>query len=159
MGVSGKVTLVAQPKVKKELKITRDQDKKIQAVLADPATFGTSLNMVYMTEAADTMLEELLEPEQKLRLNGLWYQQNGELVLRLPAVAESFHISDEQAAAIESIAKECDDASMALFQKPGRDTQKKVTELKAAASAKIHSLLTTEQAEAWKLALGKPFKF
>ena len=158
-GVNGKIGLLAQPKVKKELKITKDQDKAVQKMLADPASFGTSLNMEYMTKDADAKLVDVLEPAQSARLQELWFQDNDLLVLRLPEVGAMFSLSEDVQSKVTEIAKQADADKLAIFQKPTNSSEKKLKEIKAAAVLKIKELLTAEQQAAWTLALGKPFKF
>jgi len=161
-GVEGKIAVVLLPEVKKELKLTRDQEKAITKVMEDEVNSFSSLsvNREYLTVDLDEKIAPILDEQQAQRLEELWFQRNGRLILRLPVVAERFKIEPDVHAKLQAIARATDAKILDRLQKNrGRSLPKEVRALKDAASNEIAALLTPEQESAWQSANGKPFKF
>ncbi|MCC6403957.1 MAG: hypothetical protein IT207_08095 [Fimbriimonadaceae bacterium] len=161
-GVEGKIAVVLLPEVKKELKLTRDQEKAITKAMEEETNSFSSLsvNREYLTIGLDEKITPILDEKQAQRLEELWFQRNGRLILRLQVVAARFKIEQEVHAKIQAIARATDAKILEQLQmNRGRSLPKEIRALKDAASNEIAALLTPEQESAWQSANGRPFKF
>lgn len=166
MGLTGKMMLVAMPEVKKELKITKEQDKKIKETIeqfrTDPTLTKTLPDMHYTTREMDKKVVEHLDEAQRARLLELFIQENGYICLTEKEVSEPLALPKEtQEKAEEIIDKLMSDvmASLMESQKEGKIDMKAIDGFKKQAQADIKALMSPEQEERWKAMQGKPFKF
>ena len=164
-GLNGKVMLVETREVKKEIKLSPDQDKQIQSLLKDAEKNASSYglpDMHYMTRALDQRLDSILNADQSARLQQLFLQANGLLTLTEKSVSDALGISDDVLNQAKSIIKTRDkdtmDAAMSV-QKTKKFDQKKIDEINKSANDALVALLTAEQVEKWKSMQGAPFKF
>lgn len=163
-GITGRSLLVSMGDVKKELKLTKEQDKQIMKAIQDygeAAKQGqASFDFMDPMAGVDPALEAILNDEQKVRLEQLFVQANGGFALVDKKVAAALKLTDEQKAAIKKIADQANsDAlnSMRTAHSPGsvKAVQKKHDE----AGDQMKALLTPEQATEFAAMQGKPFKF
>lgn len=166
IGITGKIQLISYPSIKKELKVTKDQDKQIQSMLTSLQASGaagfSSFNPVYISKEIDTKLDELLTDVQRARLKELWYQANGFFMLRLPGPAEEIHLEAEAAAKVIAICEAHDEEVTELMMQSQRNGSKLKGMLEAKRKeyqSKVEALLNEDQKKAWTGLLGKPFKF
>lgn len=166
MGLTGKLMLVAMPEVKKELKITKEQDKQIKDAIekfrSDPELMKSMPDMHYTTREMDKKIVEFLDEGQRARLLELFIQENGFICLSEKEVSESLGLPKEtQDKAEEIIDKLMDNvmASLMESQKKGKIDMKAIDGFKTQAQSDIKALLTPEYEEKWKAMQGKPFKF
>ena len=152
--------------VKKEIKLTKEQGKQIEALLKDaqkdPSSLGGMMDMHYMTKSLDKKLVTVLDDPQNLRLQQLFLQSNGLVALSEPEVSSELKLTDEASTEVQAVIKAFDKAQMSLMmdvQKTRKIDQKKMDGLRAQAEADISALLSQEQREVWKAMLGEPFKF
>lgn len=163
MGVSGKIEILLIPTAKKELKITKEQDKAIQLAMkdADKSENLAGLDFKYPTKNMDAKLDAVLNDEQRLRMKQLWYQRNGYFVLQLSEPAAELKLTDEQASQVATICSDKDSAAMELISggKVGSNIIKKMKAVAKEYEVKIAAILTEEQKTAWTTLIGKPFRF
>lgn len=164
-GVEGKFALVVMPSVKKELKITKEQDKALADLMkemqSNPQKFVSGFDMTYMLKGVDEKVDAILTEKQRLRMKELWYRLNGPMILRLSGPAEEIGLNDDQRAQIGSLCSEADSKIMQAIQQGSRQTKfpEKLREVRTTYGKQVLDRLTPDQKEAWKKALGKDFKF
>jgi hypothetical protein len=165
-GLTGKTVLLAMNEVKKEVRLTKEQSRQIEALFKDgqrdPNSLGATMDMHYMTKSLDKKVVALLDGSQNIRLQQLFLQANGMVALSEPEVASGLRLSDETLAQVKALIKAFDKAQMSAMmdvQKTRKIDQKKLDGLRAQAEADISALLSQEQRDAWKAMLGEPFKF
>jgi Spy/CpxP family protein refolding chaperone len=167
VGMTGRFMLVMMPDAKKELKITKEQDKQIQQVMKEandaarsgqmPAGFDFMNPMGHL----DPKLASILTPEQAARLEELFVQANGGFSLLDSKVSTALGLSDEVNGQIKELNSEAAAEQMRTLQggmrsKADADKLKKV---RADYGAKMLALLSPEQAKKFETMKGKPFKF
>lgn len=164
-GMEGKVILLTQKSIKKEIHLTPAQEKKIQAMMkgleSNQAGFGIP-DMHYMTREIDARLVDCLEPEQLKRLHEIFLQANGLVALSEKSVIDALNLSPEQIQQSKSIIKAFDKESMAKLmetQKTKKIDNKALEQLRQKANEDLTAVLNAEQQDQWKILLGTPFKF
>jgi Spy/CpxP family protein refolding chaperone len=168
-GMKGRLMIVMMPDAKKELKITREQDKQIQEAIkkadAEIRAGGlpAGMNMMDMMNPMammDPILVPILDDVQKIRLEELFLQVNGGHALTDATVAAAMELDDDQKAQIKAIKAE---ASQDLLSRmSGLRSQSAANELKKKQKEfgdKMLAVLRPEQAAKFETAKGKPFKF
>jgi Spy/CpxP family protein refolding chaperone len=161
--ITGKFMMYMKPEVKKELKISKEQDKRINAGVQEAAKSmqergAAGIDFTNIYKPMDDALLAELDEVQKARLDEIYLQYNGAAVLRFEERAVQFGLTDEQKAAVKPINKKLDDDAMAALRSGGSDPMKKVRPLVKAANDEILEKLTPEQRDAWTKALGKELK-
>ena len=166
IGTTPRMMLAMSPDVKKEIKLTKDQEKKILTAMQDFAKsaqsgqFGAGFNMANPMAAMDPLLEPILNDAQKQRLEELFIQLNGGYALTDPKVAAALELADGQKEQVEAIDKEATEELTGMLS-----SVKSNKDLKAAKAKhkefgeKIRALLTAEQAAKFVAMQGKAFKF
>jgi RNA polymerase sigma factor (sigma-70 family) len=198
---SCRLALLAKEPVQRELKLTREQLKRLKETqtkqqqnllglvgqapgnfLQDPDTIRKKLEELH--GEAEKGVDNVLTTAQAKRLGEISLQQRGGHALSDSDVADALKLTEEQREQIETIrseaAKELQTLAMKEmqgimkfegnpfdFQKAaekmdkGRKTfdkfAKKSEELSKSTSKKLLDILHTEQKDAWKKLLGKPF--
>src|SRR5262249_42834774 len=131
-------TLIQNPQVKGELKLTDQQVEKL-------------------TPAAWKTLSEVLDAKQLKRFREIYLQQRGNSVYLEADVRKELNITADQAkkiqAALDTQAKE----QAALFESGGFDFEK-LQAIQKNTTAAIHGVLTVEQKTAWTKMIGEPFE-
>jgi hypothetical protein len=133
-------TLVQNPQVKGELKLTEQQADKLPA-------------------AAMKALSEVLDANQVKRLKQIYLQTRGNVVYLEPDVKKDLKITDAQAKKIqEAIDKQTKDQAD-LFQGGfDQDTFAKIQELQKTTDDTVLGTLTADQKAAWTKMIGEPFQ-
>ena len=163
IGLTGKTMLLAANEVKKELKLTKDQEKQIQGMMNDaqknPAKYA-SMDMTYMTRGMDKEVVTFLTVEQNARLNELFWQFNGLFALSEPELCTALSLSEEVRAQAQTLVRAYNKATTDEFiSSKGRPDKKKLETLKSEAVKSLEGLLTPSDLDKWKEVQGKPFKF
>ena len=166
IGLTGKFLMLHMEQVKKELKVTKEQDKAVaklfETVSKDPSSMGMSMDMHYMTRSLDAMIAPLLDEAQNKRLQELFLQYNGLLAVTEKEVVTALGLSEEVQAKATAIVKKHDrDAMTTLMEtrKTHKVDTKHLKEIDEMAKADLTALLTAEQNEKWKTLVGAPFTF
>jgi type 1 glutamine amidotransferase len=163
--------LLGQDAVQKELRLSADQLKKLEALsekmrgktqdafALDEPERGKKLRE--LNQENDRALATVLSPAQAKRLKQIVYQQQGTAALATPAVAEEIGLSGEQRQRIAKINEETSTRLRELFRPgapPDGAARAKMQALRKAGSDRILAVLTDTQKTAWKDLQGEPFK-
>jgi len=185
----GGISLLADPLVQKELKLTPEQVEKAKAkgpevgqavrkIFEDAGGFQALRDL---SEEDRTKLFEkvagvqadavssILTSDQKPRFHQLELQRAGSQALSRKDVVEALKITDEQKAKLQAIQTETRQARMQLFQSGGNPQdmtederlafRKKMESLGKDETTKSFAVLTADQAKQWKELIGAPFTF
>jgi hypothetical protein len=106
-----KSEVLMQPEVQKDLKVSREQMKQIQAAMQSmsQANMANMPNMNNMGDASamvssmDAQILAPLSPDQTVRLNELWLQYEGPRVLRDKTVSDQVKLTPDQVSKIGDI--------------------------------------------------------
>jgi hypothetical protein len=134
-GANDYFSLVNNPQVKGELKITDEQAAKVPA-------------------AGLKVLKEILDEKQFARLQQIYLRQKGNAAYLETEVKKELKITDAQARDIQAALDEQAKAQAAI---DGFDFAK-MQELDKAATAKIQNVLNDSQKSAWTKMIGEPFE-
>ena len=158
------INLLRNPKIKEEIKLTDEQETKIQEVNAEGQKKRAEL-LRKQQQATNEAIRETLEPEQRARLEQLAVQQQGIGALSDPKIAKKLKISDEQSEKIVAARRGLTDKQRQLFQDI-RDGIVARDELLAKQKAareemekEILEILTMAQQTRFKEMQGKKFNF
>ena len=163
--------LLMDPAVKKEIKLTDEQDKKVQQELGDLIQEGPNGSKQLMIgpgqdlDDVDQRIEKLLNAEQIKRLYELHLQRIGYRGLTLPRVAKELKISGDQEAKIESILEEYQRKLMEKMQEQQQEggvirvTPEMTAELDREMAKELEKTLTAEQKKKWEAMQGAKFTF
>jgi Spy/CpxP family protein refolding chaperone len=178
-----KPILLANDGVKKEIKLTDEQDTKVRKIVRDVfdkyqpefrKAKGDREKQVQLVlestketrERLNKALPDILSPEQLKRLDQIQIQVNGIASFKRQDVQKKLNLTDEQKAEIRKIgeglkedaAEVLKDASSAPLRKiPGAIV--KVKELKNTATQKAIDKLTSAQQQTWQEMIGEKFDF
>lgn len=158
-----KMMTLMLPEVKKELKITKDQDKQLNQSMKEmqknpSAMMGSGETLM---DGVDKDLEAILSPEQYSRLVELWIQHEGPIVLHRKSLRTKLEVSEEQGEKLDAAHVEMQQAVQAIMMK-GIRSKGDANKLKAVQDdfgKKALAILTPAQAEKFTAMQGKPFKF
>lgn len=135
-------SLLRNPSVSKELKLTEEQLAKLP-------------------EALLKALGEVLEKDQMKRLKQIELQQRGPRAFADGKVQEALKFNDDQKDQVKTILEEVGKEMREIF-KGGKDDFKanfeKMANLQKEAKEKLTGILTADQKKAWKQMLGEEFK-
>lgn len=174
------ITLLQKEEVRGELKLDKDQSKKLDAVLkaqqqkmmdlakmaqGGGANMDLNAAMQMMTElqkATDEGNKEataILKPEQAQRLKELRVQYGGAKLLLEPEIAKELELTPDQTAKLESIKAEEPQKMMALITggNRGPGMQKEIVKIQDQTKADMLAVLTKDQADKFTAMEGKPF--
>jgi hypothetical protein len=177
---AGKPLLLANPKVKQEIKLTEEQDNRIRNIIREarnkyePEVRKAGLDrdrllkvgLEAIQETRDRInkaLPDILTPEQLQRLDQIQIQANGIISFKRPDVQKKLKLTLTQKLEIlkiggdlkQQIDEVIKDASSAPLRKAPAAIQK-AKELKNAATEKAVQTLTGEQKKTWKEMNGEP---
>lgn len=168
---SSPLMLLTMPEVKKELKLSGEQNKKLGAINKNYQNKMRDMarSAARDPDAADKMerLEQetamdslaVLTPDQSKRLTQIQYQVLGGTSLYIPAVQKQLGLSEGQIAKIREVGDPEDTRISDIISEGAGDVKsrrKKIREIKAARDAAIYKLLADEQMAKLKELQGPP---
>lgn len=166
IGITARMSLLMYPDVKKELKISKDQDKQLQAMLSEFAKnaqsgqFTGGLDMSNLMGGLDPKIEAILDEGQNKRLHELFVQVNGGFALTDAKTTAALELSDDQKARAKTLGAEIDSQLMDLMASARSPNAFKGVQTKRGELAKsIEAVLDGDQAVKFALMAGKPYKF
>lgn len=163
------VMLLRQKSVREELKLTPEETRKIhefanrQWKKAQHIHNNLSVNehraeYEKMTKENERFLDEILEPEQRKRLDQITMQVAGLMWVTNPKVAEELKLTDEQKQKAKGMQQEARREMHDLIHSTGPEArQEKLKELRATSRKRLMDLLTDDQERRWKEMIGSPF--
>jgi Icc-related predicted phosphoesterase len=162
--------LLQQESVRKELKLSDEQTKKVEE-------FGASMRekmqeafnlegeertakMQEIMKEAEKTVSGILNADQSKRLKQVGYQIAGPGAFNMPDVVSALKITDDQKKQIQEINQDLNAQRRELFQggPPDEDTMKKMQAMTKEATEKAVKVLTEDQQKQWKEMTGEPFK-
>lgn len=163
--VTKKVFTVLRAEVRQELKITEDQNTKIQNLFGDSLRVEGDKFMLMMTpdldlDQIDKDAQKLLTADQAKRLHELWIQTHNGTALADDGLAKDLSLTDEQKKKIEKLVEEAARQLSELFG-GGHDEEaaKKSKDIRDKAGKLMLETLTEEQKKKYDELKGKEFKF
>jgi len=151
------------PEVQKELRVTKYQQKQIQAGMTTMPQGGAAPTMTDMTSMMANMDAQTLaplNPDQLARLNELWLQYEGPRVVQDKTVADKLQLTDDQKSKIGAIWDSYQTMAMDKMQHMHvGSTMNGVKKAMKEANEATMALLTPDQVKALTEMEGKPFKF
>jgi len=163
--------LLGQKVVQQELKLTREQLRKIDELRAKemqafrprpgavPADMGDK--MKELVKESRKAVSDILKQDQAQRFKEITLQAHGEAALGEPDVATDLGLSEEQQKKVKAVCETATKDRAALFQgKPAnpKEMQMSMEQITKKAAAKILDELTSEQRSKWDEMKGKPLK-
>ena len=165
MGMTARLMLIVDPSVKKEVKLTKEQDRAIQEVMKSagetmktgfPEGFDMSNPMAFL----DPKLAELLSVDQMLRLDGIFMQANLGFALSDARIAGLVKLTEAQSQQVAEGAKAAQDEMVKVMtNRPSTSALKGLAKKRIEAGENILKILDEAQTKIFNDALGKPFKF
>jgi Spy/CpxP family protein refolding chaperone len=180
---AGKPLLLANSRVRQEIKLTEEQDNRIRKILSEARAkyepefrkagldrdklLKVGLESIQETrERLNKALPDILKPEQLQRLDQIQIQVNGIISFKRPDVQKKLKLTVTQKLEILKIGSDLKqqidevikDASSAPIRKAPAALQK-AKELKNTATEKAVGTLTSEQKQIWTEMKGEPFDF
>lgn len=165
------LVLLGQKVVQQELKLTREQLQKIDALRAKERQAFAPRQGFKPAEMADKMkealkesskaLDDILKPGQAQRFKEVTLQAQGETALAETEVATNVGLSDEQQKKIKAVCEAAGKDRAALFQGKlvnPKDMQKSMEQINKKTVDKILEELTSAQRSKWDEMKGKPLK-
>src|SRR5262249_44655644 len=139
-GGADPVALLRNPSVKKELKVSEEQMKKLP-------------------DALWKALGEILDADQAKRLRQIQLQQRGVQAFQDPKVQADLKLTDEQKESIKSAIEKSNEEIKELFA-GGFDAEnfQKMQTIRKETLEKVTGMLKTEQKRAWSDMVGEEFK-
>lgn len=172
------VTLFAMPDVKKEVKLSGDQSKKVDEIekayqqkvqdmmkaardQGGAAMMGMAKGMQDESDKASKAILDILAPDQAKRFGEIQLQVSGPTALYGADLQKSLELTADQVSKIEEIKNGENAKMMAMFQaggvgRDGKALQKKMKELKEERDASLLKVLTDAQAAKFKELQGAP---
>lgn len=158
---SSPAMLLGQDSVQKELQLTSQQ---VQAVKSISEQQRTAMSQAYqldreergekiqkINQQTETMLGQVLSPQQQQRLMQISIQQQGTRAFERPDVVQGLGLTPEQLSQIQQI-RDATSAEMAeLFRK-------QMEEIRKAAEQKVVAVFTPEQQAKWNETRGTTFE-
>lgn len=163
------IMLLHQESVQKELKLTDEEARKVHEFVArqwkraqEVARHGAAQrkhSFREMTEQNEKFIGEVLEPEQRKRLNQIALQVAGLLWVTREPVASELKLTAEQkqeARRLQGLARK--EMQEVLDSTTPANRKEKLKELEATSRRRLMELLTDEQEARWKEMLGPKFE-
>ncbi|HEY5311580.1 MAG TPA: hypothetical protein VIK18_03645 [Pirellulales bacterium] len=153
--------LLGQDSVQKELQLTTQQVQAIKSISEQQRTAMSQTyqldreergeKMQQISKQTETMLGQVLSPQQQQRLLQISLQQQGTRAFERPDVVQGLGLTSEQLAQIQQI-RDATSAEMAeLFRK-------QMEEIRKAAEQKVVAVFTPEQQAKWNETRGTTFE-
>ena len=164
IGATSRLMLTMSPDVKKELKVTKDQDKKIQEAMkvmqAELQSGSRQIDLSDPMGSMDLDLTPILDPAQRTRLEELYLQANSGYALADPKVAAALALTDEQKEKAATAKSEATTELMKLMgEMRSNSAVKALKKRQLELGDKMLEILTAEQKTKLETLKGKPFKF
>ncbi len=175
---SGGWLLLSNKGVQKELKLTDEQARKLEAFrtearemareqargLRDLPADGRRAKLQELTRSSNEALQkglaDTLKPEQVKRFEQIAVQAAPD-AFGIPRVQEALKLTDDQKAQIKEINEETTKSMRGLrdeFRNDREAAMKKGAEMRKGAKEKAAALLTDDQKKAWKELIGEPYE-
>lgn len=161
-----KIVILMLSEVKEELKLTKQQDKAVQASLKSQQEGRGSMPISGfggqgIMGALDSDLPSILTPEQLTRLNELWIQHEGAVVLGTEEIAKALKLTEDQRGKIENLVEQFRDTQMEMMRGGigSQGDMNKLKTLQAESEKKILAVLIEAQVKMFGEMQGKTFKF
>jgi len=164
LGVQGRFGIAMMPEAKKELKLTKDQEKKMQEAVKelDASTHGGALpsgfDLMNPMSALDPKIDEILDETQKKRMEEMFLWVNGGYALLDARSAAALELTDEQKTAAKEIDAERRKEMMDSLR-AGASGYKAIKKKTEECGVKLFALLTPDQVKKFDELKGKQFKF
>ncbi len=163
-GTTNRTMLAMMPDVKKELKVTKDQDKNIQAAMKEMQEKAQSgqirIDLSDPMASFDIDMGPILDDAQKVRLEELYAQYNGGFALADPKFVIALAINEETLAKIKAIkATAARELPQMLMNARSASAAKEADKKREEFSLQMLALLTDEKKAKFETMKGKPFKF
>lgn len=179
MGMGGGLMLLTNPDVKKELKLSDEQAKKLDEMATEAREkmqerFRDFQNLsdderrergeAMRKEAAELMAKvnkDILKEDQVKRFKQIELQQRGVNAFTDAEVVKSLKLTDEQKEKIKGITEGMMSEMQELRQSAQGDfraAMEKMTELRKQTFGKVTALLTEDQKKSWKELTGEPIE-
>ena len=156
--------IAMMPESKKELKLTKEQEKKMQEAVnelgnaANGGALPSGFDLMNPMASLDPKLEGILDDTQKKRLEEMFLWVNGGFSLLDARVAAVLELTDEQKDAAKILESERK-KEMLDQMRAGPSGYKAMKQKAEETGAKLLALLMPEQAKKYEAMKGKPFKF
>ncbi len=156
--MSGPMATLQRPEIRKELKLTKEQNKQMDEVMKNftKASQGGEVNLGSFSKI-DAQLLAVLDEPQKQRYFELSIQIRGGTAITDPVVATKLDLSDEQKASAKKIRKSAQDKLMDSARKGSRDVNL-MEKLSKAEEMELLAVLSDDQKSAFVKLAGVTFK-
>ena len=164
LGVQGRFGIAMMPEAKKELKLTKDQEKKMQEAVkelgasANAGALPSGFDLMNPMSALDPKIEEILDETQKKRMEEMFLWVNGGFALLDAKAATALELTDDQKAAAKALDSERRKKMMSSLG-AGASGYKAIKKDTEECGVKLLALLTPDQAKKLEELKGKQFKF
>jgi K+/H+ antiporter YhaU regulatory subunit KhtT len=132
-------TLIHNPQVQKELKLSEDQVKKVDEAVAK--AIGT-----------------VLEPEQQKRLDQISMQLKGSKAFTDPKIQTALKFTAEQKDNVKTIIEDSEKEIKELLKEKNKEAFTKLATLRKEADEKVKNVLNESQKKMWTEMIGEEFK-
>lgn len=162
--ITGPSMAVQRPEVKKELKLTKDQNKQIDTVvndlnkvMRDRATANNPSAFMTAIKDSNEKVWQILDDPQDARLRELILQMKGPTALLEEETAKALGLSEEQSAKLKEIKSQASKESMTAMQ-GGIEGQKKLKGILDKFDTDAVAVLTEDQKKKYTEMQGKLVK-
>ena len=169
-GGAGGIFLASNEAVQKELKLSVEQKKSLETLVAEQREAFQSSQEASPEERreqfrkagekARTKVKEILNSDQQKRLEQIRLQQAGLLAVAEPEVAKQLNLTSDQQKQVTEIVEKGREQFRQSFQGGQGDREERaqrMTKLREEQNEKLSAVLTAEQKEQWKKMLGEKF--
>lgn len=165
VGAYGRTILTSMPDVQKELKLSRDQNKKIQDAIKqiEEKIRAGEVNFDFANplSGVDEQLPTILDETQQKRLEELYLQANAGFALADKMVAAWLELSDEQRKTVQTRQQSASRELMGKAMNPGSGPpdMKAIQSRKKELAEGMLDVLSEVQRKKFQEGKGKAFKF
>lgn len=164
VGTYGRTILALMPDVQRDLKISKDQARKVQdavkKVEEEMATGKISFDFLNPLAGVDEMLPTILDAAQAARLEELFLQANRGFALSDKQVEAWLSLSDSQKVQVQARMESISHFLMSRAMDPANPPKpKELQEAKRASAESLLDILDEGQRKKFEEGKGKPFKF
>jgi len=164
VGTYGRTILALMPDVQRELKLSKDQARKVQdavkRVEEEMSTGKISFDFLNPLAGVDETLPTILDAAQAARLEELFLQANRGFALADKKVAAWVSLSDSQKVQVQARMESISHFLMSKAMDPANPPKpKELQEAKRASAESLLDILDEGQRKKFEEGKGKPFKF